>query len=333
MTPSVFPFFSWNLQGKSLSDFLSLWPDQIVPEQLIFLQELGGIPSDAPPFVQMPLGNFTVFHSKTPSLHRRLSIILSNQAFPHVSQVIFRNSFLAVRAHHIHLGPLWLLSAHLPHSGRPLEDFQNQLASLQTFLLEEAHDLPIISGLDANVEPCHGTEDPRQHIWHTFLMDVNHVALIPPEHTHNWHSRHFRPTTIDYVLLSQHFERDMQVDEARAQLQVQHEWSKALGTDHCPLLCNIVLPPRRSAKRIPRFKVYPLIVDSAAFGEVAHAFQQQQRAHRPLSFDWTVCQHIAKACKSNPAAQALPQICGPPRSKSQMPQILLPQRSWACRCY
>lgn len=50
------------------------------------------------------------------------------------------------------------LSAHFPHPARPLQDVQRQIMSFQAFVMHESHGLPVISGLDANVEPRSGAE-------------------------------------------------------------------------------------------------------------------------------------------------------------------------------
>ena len=88
-------------------------------------------------------------------------VVLCTRSFPKVLSIVHRGSFLAVVAQHIHLGNVWLATAHLPHPGRPLVDFQEQLASLRQFFVDETPGSPVVLGLDANGEPCGGMEDSR----------------------------------------------------------------------------------------------------------------------------------------------------------------------------
>ena len=127
---ALFQYACWNIQGKPITHCIDSLLSAEIDLHIIGLQEATVAPSDAHTeqegLPQVCLHEeYTILQAWTTGCHRRLALCFEEESLTKWSAANAGHSHLLVQVWLAFMDqPLIVAVAHLPHRGRPYEDFQ-----------------------------------------------------------------------------------------------------------------------------------------------------------------------------------------------------------------
>eukprot|EP00438_Fugacium_kawagutii_P006250 Skav201985 [mRNA] locus=scaffold2976:97130:99642:+ [translate_table: standard] len=214
---ALFQYACWNIQGKHLTQCIDVLLSSDLDFHLLALQE-ATLPAgectqtEDDDYRGLPgvwfYEGYTIVHAKPPGCFRRLALCLETELLTKWSTAKVGHSHLQAQIWFSFLpDPVTVVVAHLPHSGRPLEEFQLACVDLQRCLHQcAARRSPVLLLGDLN-EQIHR----HGHLGDRLTdLDLLHYSL---DGVSTWRDR--RP---DHVVYSSAF----------------IDLSQTIGPPHCP---------------------------------------------------------------------------------------------------
>ncbi len=219
---TLFQYACWNIQGKRITQCIDTLLPSEIDIHILGLQEASIPDTDGTYDPQTSLQvssheGYAILHAQPAGCFRRLALCLEEDSMTKwcASKTGYAHLLVQVQVWLSFLtAPLVVVVAHLPHTGRPFEDFEQACMDLQ-------HDLrpysmrrtPILLLGDMNAE-IHPLEDasPRAVFLHSVLLDLD-LLHFSADGAPTWEERR-----IDHILYNTPFIR----------------MSSTIGPDTCP---------------------------------------------------------------------------------------------------
>eukprot|EP00438_Fugacium_kawagutii_P029956 Skav226338 [mRNA] locus=scaffold3640:56391:60839:+ [translate_table: standard] len=233
---------TWNVQGKPAATAIDVCHDFGLDFHVLALQEVGGSNRQTPgvPFHMEECAGYMVLTACPVGCFRPLALALDSDCVSHWSSGTLGHSHaLVVVSLPGFLEKVCVVCVHLPHSGRPHDDFLAALTSLEEslkpFVLRRSP-ICLLGDLNVDLDRDHGV---RQSALLAFLQSLDlgswSVDAFP-----TWKDRR-----LDHVVCNPWFVRRCQHFAAQhacswASVQVRADLQAALGSDH-GLLCHDIL--------------------------------------------------------------------------------------------
>eukprot|EP00438_Fugacium_kawagutii_P013442 Skav224032 [mRNA] locus=scaffold4539:36039:46311:- [translate_table: standard] len=292
----LFQYGCWNIQGKPLThcidtllssdiDFHVLGVQEATLPPTETLHEQGGLPE-----VSYHQG-YTILHAWTTGCFRRLALCLEDDFVTKWAPAKSGHSHLLVQVWFSFLAtPVTIVVVHLPHSGRPLVDFQAACIDLQRDLQHSVQrHVPVLVLGDLN-HPIHLQESvgERATLLNDVLtnLDLMHFSVdgLP-----TWRARR-----IDHILYNSSFvDLSCLIGSSHcpwATLQVRSDLQAILEVDHALLLCETLFrvevassdSKQRRRLRANFFRQRPckmMVTDDAAIQSFVYTHVGQSHLH------------------------------------------------------
>ena len=271
-------FACWNLQGKGLAHFNNWYNETGECMDIFCLQEVGQLQSlstlkefEEGVFeysLQEPgeLRSFYVVGTTATSAHLGQVILLHKDNVELISNAWRGERFIAAEVvlsgtqHRI-----CIVSCHLPHQARPIEEFEESLRQLVQCLVDH-QDTPIIFMGDFNCEP--GTE---RGVMLDACFSTRGGKIVRTDMATRF--GHASQSELDYTAFNKAFQQIVLPEAAAIDTKALQHSRIELGSDHCCVTCEVsfhdpracVVKParvRRTRNKCRRWSVDPSLVET-----------------------------------------------------------------------
>lgn len=258
---TLFQYASWNIQGKRITQCIDTLLSSEIDIHILGLQEASIPDTDDTydPQTSLQISShegYVILHAQPAGCFRRLALCLEEDSMTKWCASKTGYAHLLVQVWLTFLtAPLVVVVAHLPHSGRPFEDFEQACMDLQ-------HDLrhysmrrtPILLLGDMNVE-IHSPDDAssRAVLLQSVLLDLD-LLHFSADGAPTWKERR-----IDHILYNNpfiHISSTIGPDTCPwALVHVRPDIQTILGVDHALLLgetllkSSLIAPSLRQRRR------------------------------------------------------------------------------------
>ena len=237
---------AWNIQGKPATAAIDAFCDFGLDFHVLALQEMGREPApgmacdNAPPISTLEHRGYVVLRACPEGCFRSIGFVLDADCVTHWCSGSIGHSHVRVSARLPGIAePVCLVSVHLPHQGRSVDEFIAALSSLQECLkpfVDQQRPLCLLGDLNVDLSNEQGA---RHTALHAFLhtIGLQHYSL---DSRPTWKSKR-----LDHIVCNTAFVRYFHVFAGQseccwASVATRDDLRQALSVDHALLLHDII---------------------------------------------------------------------------------------------